>query len=122
MLNCSRCRDSRPDHQLLRESLRRFNARRFARRTEDREAARVKEIRDSRLQRSLRSDDCQVYLLFLGEVRQILEPVDRDGDASCKRSDARVPRSGDQFDIRVIAAQLPGESMLPPATADDQYL
>src|SRR5712691_25115 len=122
MLDCSRRGDSRPDHQLLRESFGSLDARRLARRAEDWEPARVKEIGDSRLQWNFGSHDSQIDLLFLGEVRQVLEPVDTDRDASRDGGDSRISRSGDQLHVRVIAAQLPGKSMLPAATTDDQHL
>src|SRR5450830_1792324 len=54
-------------------------------------------------------------------MSQVLELVDSDGDAARERGDPGISGSGNQFKTGIIAAQLPGESVLPPAAADDQH-
>src|SRR5438105_1216199 len=112
----------RAGHQLLREPLRRFDACGLASWAKNREPASLEEIDDSRFEGTLRPHDREVHELLLGEIREVLQLVDPDRNTARERGDSRIPRGGNQLEIRIVATQLPRESVLTPAATDDQYL
>src|SRR2546423_152257 len=114
------CRNPRANHQLLRETLRGLDARRFARGAEDRQAPGLEQIHDPRFERSLRADHSEIHSLLLGELRHWLQFVGGNRNTPRHVFDPRIPRCRDEFGVGIVAAKLPGERVLAPAAADDQ--
>src|ERR1700682_595281 len=105
-------------HQLFRKPLGGLDSRCFACWPEDRQSSRLKEIDDPGFERALWSDDREIDPLVLRECRQLLELPGANQHAARDGSDSRIAGCGEELGVWIVAAQLPGERMLAPATAD----
>ena len=109
-------------HQLLREGLRRFDARGGARRAEDGELLEAECIHESGGERRLGPNDREVGTLAQREIEERAGVRRLHRGAAAELRQPRVARGGDDVEGRMTPRERPGEGVLAPAAADQQHL
>ena len=114
--------NARAAHDVFGEGLGRFDPGAGRGGPEDRMAGCRESVGQAGRQRRFRPYDGQVDPVVAGRVDQAVKVVRGDGEVAGELGRAGIAGGAEDFDRRVVAAEGPSESMLPPSAADDQEL
>ncbi len=119
---CSSRRDAVLQHDLLGESLARFQLGGLLRRAEDKESASPEHVGDAGSQRRLRTDDHEIWAFSLSEPRYRINVGRCDLHAPTQFLQPGVPRGSDQVGRGVVLPEFPANCVFPAAAAEEEDL
>ncbi len=117
----SGCRNPSLLHELLGEDFAALQPRRLSRRTNDLAASRPEGVSDTLYQRSFRPHHCQIDILFLRDLEKTFHAAGHRLDALGDLGNPGIAGTGIDFVTKSTLCKLPGQGVLTPAAADDQY-